>query len=101
MNRTHLEHAIIALVIQLALWPLFGPWASAAVACAVFLGREIAQHEYRLAVFRGWKWGGPKPVRWHEGFWRGWTPDSVLDVLSPLLACWLIAWLSRYCPLLS
>lgn len=99
MNRTHLEHAIIALVIQLALWPLFGPWAAAAVACAVFLGREIAQHEYRLAIWRGWKWGGPKPVRWHEGLWRGWTRDSVFDLLAPLVVCLLAAWLvSRYLP---
>ncbi|ABY90387.1 hypothetical protein HAPgp19 [Halomonas phage phiHAP-1] len=101
MNRTHLEHALIALLIQFALYPFIGLWAAGAIAVTLFLGREIAQNEYRLANQRGWHWGQVPPVRWHEGFWRGWTRDSVLDVLSPLLACWLIAWLSRYCPLLS
>ena len=51
------------------------------------------------AIWRGWKWGGPKPVHWHEGLWRGWTRDSVFDLLAPLVVCLLAAWLvSRYLP---
>jgi len=61
--------------------------AGGVVACAVFLGREIAQHEYRLALKRGWVYGRPKPVRWYEGTTTGWTVDSVLDVVAPAAAC--------------
>ena len=91
MNRTHLEHTIIALVIQLALWPVLGPWGAGATACAVFLGREIAQHEYKLALARGWVWGQRKPVAWHEGLWHGWSRDSILDVLTPIVVCTAVA----------
>ena len=38
-NSTHLEHTVIAVVIQQALWPLFGLLAAGFIACAVFLGR--------------------------------------------------------------
>lgn len=92
MNRTHLEHALIALLIQFALYPFIGLWAAGAIAVALFLGREIAQNEYRLANSRGWQWGQVPPVKWHEGAWRAWTLDSVLDVLSPLLVCAAAAW---------
>jgi len=87
INKTHAEHAFIASAIQLALWPLLGLLAGGVVACAVFLGREIAQHEYRLALKRGWVYGRPKPVRWYEGTTTGWTVDSVLDVVAPAAAC--------------
>lgn len=91
MNRTHLEHTIIALVIQLALWPVLGPWGAGATACALFLGREIAQHEYKLALARGWEWGQRKPVAWHEGLTSGWSKDSLFDTGLPALACGLAA----------
>lgn len=91
MNRTHLEHTIIALVTQLALWPVLGPWGAGSTACALFLGREIAQHEYKLALARGWERGQKKPVRWFEGLIKGWSIDSVLDVAIPALVCGLAA----------
>nr|WP_246392891.1 hypothetical protein [Halomonas organivorans] len=72
------------MAIQLALWPLLGPIAAGAVAVALLLGREIGQHEYRLGLERGWQWGDPLPVRWHEGVWRGWTRDSAIDVAAPV-----------------
>ena len=75
MNRTYVEHALIALLIQLGLSFLFGMWAAGAIAVGLFLGREIAQNEYRLAHRRGWKWGQVLPVKWHEGFWRAWRLD--------------------------
>lgn len=91
MNRTHLEHAAIAALIQLALWPVLGPIAAGIVPVAVFLGREIAQHEYRLAIQRGWSWGRPMPVRWYEGLTSGWGRDSILDVFTPAAVCAAIA----------
>lgn len=91
MNSTHLEHIVIAWAIQFVLWPLFGPWAAGAVAVAVFLGREIAQHEYALALERGWSWGQEPPVGWYEGLLHGWTLDSTLDVLAPTVGCALLA----------
>lgn len=90
MNRSHLEHIVIALAIQAALLTLLGSWGAGAVAIALMLGREVAQHEYRLALTRGWEWGQRKPVAWHEGVWRGWSWDSALDVLLPTLACGLL-----------
>lgn len=91
MNRTHLEHTVIAVLIQLALWPVFGLVIGGLTACAVFLGREIAQHEYKLALSRGWVWGQKKPVHWFEGLLKGWSKDSVLDIALPVLACGLAA----------
>ncbi|MCB8889075.1 hypothetical protein [Vreelandella malpeensis] len=93
MNMSHLEHALIGLGIQLllALLPRITLWVSGALAVAVFLGREIAQHEYKLAVQRGWEWGQTQPVGIFEGVYTGWHLDSVLDVLAPAVACFLLA----------
>lgn len=91
MNRTHIEHTVIAAILQLLAWPAIGLVSGAALAIALLLGREIAQHEYKLALQRGWQWGQTKPVAWHEGFLRGWSRDSFLDVLIPATACAAIA----------
>ncbi|ASK18989.1 MULTISPECIES: hypothetical protein [unclassified Halomonas] len=91
MNITHLEHVFIALLIQMALLPFANARVTGAIAVALLLGREIAQHEYRLAVQRGWEWGQTLPVGIFEGVWRGWTLDSVLDVVLPALACTVVA----------
>lgn len=91
MNITHLEHVFVALLIQVALLPFANARVTGAIAVALLLGREIAQHEYRLAVQRGWEWGQTLPVGIFEGVWRGWTLDSVLDVVLPALACTVVA----------
>ncbi|MDQ7735517.1 hypothetical protein QT231_22690 [Halomonas sp. SpR1] len=101
MNKSQLEHALIAVLIQIALFPFMGMWIAGSVAVALFLGREIAQNEYRVAHRRGWTWGQVPPVNWYEGAWRGWTIKSALDVLSPLAACLLVALFSRFIPLLN
>ncbi|WNL39532.1 hypothetical protein RN347_03075 [Halomonas sp. PAMB 3264] len=90
---SHLEHVLIGLGIQLllALLPRVTLWVSGALAVAVFLGREIAQHEYKLAVARGWEWGQTQPVGVLEGVVTGWHLDSVLDVLAPAAGCFLLA----------
>ncbi|MGE6607409.1 hypothetical protein ACQKE4_12950 [Halomonas sp. NPDC076908] len=90
MNITHLEHVIIALIIQGALLPLASASVAGSIAVALLMGREIAQHEYRLGIQRGWEWGETLPVGIFEGVWRGWTLDSVLDVVLPALACSLV-----------
>lgn len=91
MDITHLEHVIIALIIQLSLLPFASARVAGVIPVAILLGREIAQHEYRLGIQRGWEWGETLPVGMFEGVWRGWTLDSVLDVLLPALACELLA----------
>ncbi|MDF1824164.1 MAG: hypothetical protein P1U68_05960 [Verrucomicrobiales bacterium] len=80
---TAIEHGVIAVVVQLLLWRPFGIWSGGAIAFAVFLGREIAQHEY--------KGGGPKEVSWHYGLTHHWNLDSVLDISVPLVACLITA----------
>lgn len=87
MNKSHLEHAIAAAAIQAAFLWVIGPWASGAVAVAIFLGREIAQNEYGVAVSRGWKYGEKPPVKWYEGLTKGWDTDAILDVATPALVC--------------
>lgn len=97
MNRTNWEHAGIAAGLMLAVFLplalLAVPGASLiafAVAVTWFLARECTQHEYKLGMARGWRWGQPLPVRWWEGFARGWSRDSLLDWLTPLGACLLL-----------
>ena len=89
INSTHLEHFMIGIGIQLLLWPFFGRWAAGGMAVAVFLGREIAQHEY--------KGGGGNAVPWYYGMLYHWSPDSVLDVAAPLVGCLMVALLARWC----
>lgn len=91
MNATHLEHAFVALLIQMALLPFANAKITGTIAVALLLGREIAQHEYRLAVQRGWEWGQTLPVGIFEGVWRGWTLDSALDIVVPALVCTVVA----------
>lgn len=83
MNITHLEHAIIAMGVQCLLWPLVGRWVGGSLIVAVFLGREIAQHEYAG--------GGPNAVGYFYGLLHHWSLDSTLDVLSPAAACAVLA----------
>ena len=85
---TALEHAGTAVVIQLALTLYLyhvhsftvehGILAGGFAACAGFLFREIAQHEY--------KGGGPTKVGIMYGLTHHWTLDSILDILFPLIA---------------
>lgn len=91
MDATLVEHFVIAIAIQLGLSPLIGMVSAGWVSCAIFLGREIAQHEYHLGIDRGWEWGHKLPVKWYEGLIHHWSLDSVLDVLAPVLACSLVA----------
>lgn len=76
-------HALIALCLQLAIaLPTGQWWAGAAAGAFYFIGREIAQAEYRNieANFGGKRadmpiWGGLEP--------RAWTRKGVLDWVTP------------------
>lgn len=95
MIKTALEHAIIAAVMQLCIaFYLYyvhsfsadhGLLAGGFAACAAFLFREIAQHEY--------KGGGPYKVGILYGLTKHWTLDSVLDLTFPVIAAGVV-WLT-------
>lgn len=78
MIKTALIHALIAALIQIGLQYWLGWLAAGVIACAIFFGREIAQHEY--------KGGGPLKVSLLYGLTKHWTLDSILDVIFPAIA---------------
>lgn len=82
LNATHLEHLVIAMGLQVVLWPILGWRAAACSIVAVFLGREIAQHEARG--------GGANAVGWYYGLLNHWNSDSLLDVFSALLGVLIV-----------
>lgn len=91
MNRTHLEHLIIALIIQgffvggfYLLGLQHGTWVGAVFVTALFLGREHAQREYKI--------GDPSQLKGYEALdiWR-WPLDAKLDLLIPTAAAFLVA----------
>lgn len=87
MYKTAVKHAAIALVVQIVLTPVVNAVLGGVIALALYLGREIAQHEYKIAVRKGWRWGdGPKPIKWYDGIVGGWSKDSILDMLLPVIA---------------
>jgi hypothetical protein len=75
-------HVAVALAIQLLLWP-FGLWIGAAAAAAFFIGREIAQAEYRnIEHFYG---GKRANMPWYGGFQKqAWTAKGLLDWILPM-----------------
>lgn len=81
-NASHLEHFVIAMGLQVVLWPVLGRRAAACFIVAVFLGREISQHEARG--------GGANAVNWYYGLLNHWNSDSLLDVLSALFGVLLV-----------
>jgi hypothetical protein len=86
------EHALAAVAIQAVIglttrnW-----WIGAALACGYFLGREVAQAEYRwieqfgdgLRANLPW-WGAADARLWGQ-------PAQVADWLGPILATTLLA----------
>lgn len=85
--KTAITHGVIALFMQILLSVyLFyvhgftldhSVLAGGFAACAAFLFREIAQHEY--------KGGGPNNVNITYGLTHHWNIDSILDVLFPII----------------
>lgn len=90
LNITHLEHAVYAVFIQLAVWAVTGNiWAGAAAGTFFFIGREHAQAEMRVPASQA--------LREFRAFtkWRYWGWDSVLDFMAPLVATVTVALLWR------
>lgn len=91
----YIEHIIAAVLLQAAVglatrnW-----WAGAALASAYFIGREVAQAEYRWIELYGaglranMPWWGPLDL-------RVWTKlDQWIDWLGPVVATCTTAWIA-------
>lgn len=94
---TYIEHVAMALILQAAVSLLVGNWwAGAAVASAYFLGREVAQAEYRWIELYGeglranMPWWGPFDL-------RVWSKlDQWIDWIGPVVAtCALARFIER------
>ena len=78
-------HALITAIIQIACGLLFGNWLiGALIACGFYVGRELAQAEYRwierygLGLRANMPWWGPLDS-------RVWNLKSLLDWVAPIL----------------
>jgi len=95
MDKTPIEHALIAVAVQVAFGLLLGDWiAGAALACTWFIAREHTQAEYRwIAKFGGGKRANLTVMGWADK--RVWNLSSVLDFAAPVAACIAVYVLSR------
>lgn len=89
------SHVIIAIAIQCLAHAFAGDWwASAAIASAFYIGRELTQAEYRWIEMFGqgrrvnmpW-WGQFDPRVWRK-------PDAWADWIAPVVAVLFIATLA-------
>jgi hypothetical protein len=84
MNKTHIEHTVVALLLQIAYGLVFHDWLTGGIfAIGLFLGREHAQREYKI--------GDPSKLYGYEAldYWR-WSTDAKLDLACPTLAVILL-----------
>lgn len=90
------EHALCTAAIQLLVGWLSGNWwAGGALASSYFIGREVAQAEYRWIEQFGSGLRADMP--WHAVFdprvWQ--TADQIADWLGPVIVTLAIVWLVR------
>jgi hypothetical protein len=87
MDKTPIEHALIAVAVQVAFGFWLGDWiAGAALACTWFVAREHTQAEYRwIAKFGGGLRSSLRARDWIDK--RVWDIGSVLDFAAPIAAC--------------
>ncbi len=92
MNRTHLEHALFGLMMQVAVGLLTGNWwAGSTLAIGIFVGREHAQAEYRWIetfgshrrAYMPW-WGGFDLRVWKADAWLDWIFPAIVTVTPAL-----------------
>ena len=85
------EHAAAALALQIAIGLVTRNWwAGALLACGYFIGRELAQAEYRwieqfgagLRANAPW-WAALDPKVWTKA-------DQIADLLGPIVATGLL-----------
>mgnify|MGYP003109403382 CR=1 FL=1 len=87
-----IEHAVFALAIQIAIGLVTRNWwAGALLACGYFIGRELAQAEYRWIEQFG------ASLRANAPWWAAldpkvWTKvDQIADVIGPIAATSILA----------
>lgn len=91
-----IEHMLAALLVQCAVglatrnW-----WAGGLGACCYFIGRELAQAEYRWIEQFGE--GQRANAPWWAAFdIRAWTSlDQIADIAAPMAACGALYWVMR------
>lgn len=92
MDFSLFEHALVAAVVQILIGVLTGKWwAGGALPTGYFIGREMAQAEYRWIEQLGTGLRADMP--WNAAFdprvWQ--TADQTADWLGPLLVTLAIA----------
>ena len=93
MNRTNLEHAAFALLIQLPFLLLGHAWCGAFVASAFFLAREHAQYEKKLT--HGGHVNDLSPLAGFAFLWRG-SLDAKMDFYLSALSVFFVATLYAF-----
>jgi len=84
-----MKHILPALLAQLLLSP-FNWWLGALFAIGYYLGREMAQAEYRVILY--FYDGKRVNMPWYGGFERrAWNTKSILDWALPTLAVLMVA----------
>jgi hypothetical protein len=88
MNTSNLYHALYAIGFQFFLGISTGNfWLGMAFGSAFFLGREVAQREYKIS-----KGGSVKELKPWAGFdIINWGLDAKLDLLFPIIGTSLVA----------
>ena len=91
-----LEHALVAVAIQIAVGLATRNWrAGALLACGYFIGRELAQAEYRWIEQFG------AGLRANAPWWAAFDPkvwtkaDQIADVVGPVAATGTLAAIMR------
>lgn len=87
-----LTHTIIALSLQLiCVWFTADWWLGAAIGAAFYVGRELAQAEYRIIYTHYGRKRANAP--WWCGFYRrAWTAKGLLDLLAPVAAVFALSY---------
>lgn len=93
-----IQHVLLALAIQLAVYLPFRSWgAAASTACAWAISREVTQGEYRwieqygggLRANMPW-WGGLDPAVWqHLDPWLDWVMPCMTVIVVAIVARWM------------
>ena len=76
-------HALGAVIMTLALWPLFGV-AAAGAAAGFWLGREWGQEEAGRGFVAGGPWNWETPHKWSEAA----LPGVAATMVAVLLMMW-------------
>ena len=94
MNKTNIEHALYGLLMQGVSFavvfpfaihfkfnPVIGLWVGTAFACAWFISREHMQQQHFIAQHTGVSITNQNPFK----AFCGWSLDSILDAVLPVL----------------